>query len=380
VTRPDASAPTRVAVVASTFGVGGAERVTADVLRRLDRTRFHTELFFLHDAGVVGRELFADGFGGSERLAKRRRDRTAVVRLLAHFRSFRPHLVFCLDHHDAMTAGRLAGLATGARAMVVASHATRLVGRRRLFDVTDRLLMEFTRRVIAVSWTHAQHLRDREGVERERIAVIENGVDLAAWPPASQSIRLAARADLGLDEATPVVSMVAGMRPEKAHDVLLTAVARMKRDGRRVRVLLAGDGERRGALEALAVSLGIRADIEFLGVRRDVARLLHASDVVVLPSVVEALPMALLEAMAAGTPVIASAVGSVPELVRSGETGLLIPPADEESLAGAIEYILEDGARADRMRTQARQLVAARYSIDGTAARYRDLFDDVMAA
>jgi glycosyltransferase involved in cell wall biosynthesis len=84
--------------------------------------------------------------------------------------------------------------------------------------------------------------------------------------------------------------------------------------------------------------------------------------------------------MAAGTPVIASAVGSVPELVRSGETGLLIPPADEESLAGAREYILEDGARADRMRTQARQLVAARYSIDGTAARYRDLFDDVMAA
>lgn len=379
-TREGASAPTRVAVVASTFGVGGAERVTADVLRRLHRDRFHTELFFLHDAGVVGRELFAEGFGGSERLAKRRRDRRAVVRLLAHFRSFRPQLVFCMDHHDAMTAGRLAGLASGARAMVVASHATALIGREHLFDVTDRLLMEFTRRVIAVSRTHAQHLRDREGVERERIAVIENGVDLAAWPLVSESSRRAARAALDLDDGLPVVLMVAGLRPEKAHDVLLAAVARMKRDGRRVRVLLAGDGERRGALETLAVSLGIRADVEFLGVRRDVARLLHASDVVVLPSVVEALPMVLLEAMAAGIPVIASAVGSVPELVRSGETGLLIPPADEESLAGAIAYILEDGARADRMRTRARELVAAHYSIDGTADRYRDLFDDVMAA
>lgn len=370
----------RVAVVASTFGVGGAERVTADVLRRLDRDRFDIELYFLHDAGVVGRELFADGFGGSERLAKGRRDRWALIRLLAHFRSFRPHLVFCMDHHDAMTAGRLAGLAAGARAMIVASHATSLVGRRRLFDLSDRLLMEFTRRVIAVSRTHAQHLRDREGVERERIAVIENGVDLAAWPAVSEASRHAARAALGLDAAVPVVLMVAGMRPEKAHDVLLAAVARLRRDQRRVHVLLAGDGERREALEALAVSLGIRADVEFLGVRRDVARLLHASDVVVLPSLVEALPMALLEAMAAGTPVIASAVGSIPEFVRSGETGLLIPPADEESLAEQIGYILSDGARADRMRTQARELVAARYSIDGTAARYQDLFEDVMAA
>jgi glycosyltransferase involved in cell wall biosynthesis len=170
------------------------------------------------------------------------------------------------------------------------------------------------------------------------------------------------------------------MRPEKGHDVLLEAVARVKSEGRAVRVLLAGDGERRAALEALAVSLGIRGEVEFLGVRRDVARLLHASDVVVLPSVVEALPMALLEAMAAGTPVIASAVGSVPELVEDGRTGLLIPPSDIASLAERIGYILDDAAGAARMRDGAREFMAGRYSIDETAARYGDLFEDVMAA
>ncbi len=370
----------RVALVASTFEVGGAERVTADVLRRLDRDRFRTELYFLHDAGAVGRDLFNEGFGGSERLMKQRGDRRAVVRLAARLRAFRPHVVFCLDHHDAMTCGRLAGIVAGARALVVASHATALTGKHRMFNAVDRLLMEFTRRVVAVSRTHAAHLQFHEGVGRERITVIENGIDLSSWPFVSADLRLDARAALRIDENEAVMLMVAGLRPEKAHDVLLSALARLRHQGRRVRVLLAGDGERRRTLEAAAVALGVRADVEFLGVRRDVARLLHASDVVVLPSAHEALPMALLEAMAAGTPVIASAVGSVPELIRDGETGLLIPPADAVSLADRIGYILDDAARASRLRDQAREFVAARYSIDRTAAQYSGLFEDVIAA
>ena len=370
----------RVAVVASTFEVGGAERVTADVLRRLDRTRFHVELFFLHDAGTVGRELFDQGFGGCERLMKRRRDRLALLRLYARLRTLRPHVVLCLDHHDAMTLGRIAGLAVGARALMVASHATALSGKRHLFTLIDRWLMEFTRRVIAVSRTHAEHLRFREGVERERIAVIENGVDVSSWPYVSEELRNHARASLRVTPDEAVVLMVAGLRPEKAHDVLLSALAILHAEGRRVRVLLAGDGERRGAIESAAVALGIRGAIEFLGVRRDVARLLHASDVVVLPSAAEALPMALLEAMAAGTPVVASAVGSVPELVRDGETGLLIVPADAASLADRIRVILDDSERASRLRIQAREWVVGRYSIEATAARYQELFDEAMAA
>ncbi|HEU4928253.1 MAG TPA: glycosyltransferase family 4 protein [Candidatus Krumholzibacteria bacterium] len=375
-----AGSPARIAVVASTFGVGGAERVTADVVRRLDRSRFEARMFFLHDAGVVGRELFREGFAGCERIMKRRGDRLGALRLVSHLRSFRPHVVFCLDHHDAMTMGRLAGLISGANALVVASHATSLVGKRRLFDPLDRLLMEFTRRVVAVSRSHAEVLRRREGVERERIAVIENGVDLAAWPFVSERLRAESRAALELGPDDQVVLMVAGLRPEKAHEVLLAATARLQDRGRRVRVLLAGDGERRAAIEAAAVALGVRANVEFLGTRRDIARLLHASDAVVLPSSAEALPLALLEAMAAGTPVIASAVGSIPEVVRDGDTGLLIQPGDDVSLADRIGVILDDEARAAGLRVRARACVAQRYSIDETASRYQALFEEVMAA
>lgn len=376
----------RIALVASTFGVGGAERVTAGVLDRLPRDRFETCLYFLQSAGPVGRALFDRGFEGVERLCKRPRDSRAVGRLTRCLRAQRPHVVLCMDHHDAMLAGRVAGILSGARASVVASHSTGLVGPdgsvRRSFRRSDRVMMEFTTRVVAVSASHAHYLRSSEGIDRRRIAVIENGIDLSEWPPVDAQARARARAALGIDPGEAVVAMVAALRPEKAHEALLDAVAVLRDRGRKVRALLAGDGQRRVPLETIAASLGIADRVSFLGVRDDVARLLHASDVVVLPSraVVETLPLAVLEAMAAGIPVIASAVGSVPEVVVDGETGWLIPPADGLELARRIEHVLDEPAGAARVAARAREHVVARYSIERTAAQYTNLFEEVSAA
>lgn len=376
----------RIAVVASTFGVGGAEVVTANVLRRLPRDRFEIRLHFLHHAGEIGRDLFAAGFDGAQRLCKARRDPLALARLVGRFRSFRPEVVFCLDHHDAMLLGRLAGILSSARASVVASHSTGLVGRdgraRPSFRAGDRALMEFTTRIVAVSATHARYLCSRAGVSYSHIAVIENGIDLSEWPAVSPPRRRAAREELGIAGDEAVVTMVAAMRPEKAHEAMLSALARLDRAGVRLRVLLAGDGERREALEKEAEALGVRGRVDFLGVRRDVARLLHASDVVVLPSrsVVETLPLAVLEAMAVGVPVIASRVGSVPDVVIDRVTGLLISPADPVELAAAIAYTLSEREPARQRCARARERVVERHAIERTAARYGALFEEVSAA
>ncbi len=371
----------RVALVASTLGIGGAERVTADVIRRLPRDRFETRLFFLRDAGDAGRRLFEEGFAGIERI---RNGATAasLYRMVRLFRSYRPDVVYCLDHHDAMTLGRLAGIASGARGMVVASHATGLVGRRTVFGVGDRVLMDFTARVVAVSETHARYLRTREGLSVTTVAVIENGIDVDRWPPVTAASRAEARTALDLAESDRVVAMIAAMRPEKAHEALLYATGALREAGLPVTVLLAGDGERRAALERLAGSLGVARDVRFLGVRDDVARLLHASDVVVLPSrnVVETLPLAVIEAMAVGVPVVASAVGSIPELVGDGETGLLMPPGDGVALAERLEYIFNNPARAAEMASRAQNRVRDRYRIEATAQRYGDLFEELVAA
>jgi len=171
------------------------------------------------------------------------------------------------------------------------------------------------------------------------------------------------------------------MRPEKAHEVLLDAVAMMAAAGQPVRVLFAGDGPRRDALRQRAQALGIMGHVDFLGVVHDVAQLLHASDVVVLPSydVVETLPLSLLEAMACGIPVIASRVGSVPEVVADGETGLLVEPGSAAELAAAINATLEDPAAALRRAEFARRRIETYYSVDRTVSGYRRLFDDMIA-
>lgn len=376
----------RIAVVASTFGVGGAEIVTGNVLRRLPRDRHDVRIYFLHQAGVIGRDLFAEGFEGVEYLCRCRRDPAGAIRLAQCLRSFRPGLVWSLDHKDAMWLGRVAAMAARVPAAVIASHSTGLIdGRGRMqpsFGRRERVLMEFVSRLVAVSETHAGYLCDVTGISRSRVAVIENGIDLSQWPQAGARERANARAALGIDPAEQVVVMVAAMRPEKAHDALLRAIAALKHGGRRVRALLAGDGPLRDALVRDAEALGIRDQLDFLGLRRDVARLLHASDLKVLPSraAVETLPLSVLEAMACGIPVIASRVGSLPEIVIEGETGRMIGPGDADALAKAIVASLDEDGATRRMALAARRRVEAQYSIERTTERYQRLFDEVMIA
>jgi glycosyltransferase involved in cell wall biosynthesis len=375
----------RIALVASTFGVGGAEIVTGNVLRRLPRDRYEVRLYFLHEAGTIGRDLLAGEFEGVEHLCAHRRDVRGAFALARRLGEFRPGLVWCLDHVDAMWLGRFAALRARVPAMVIASHSTGLVGAngrvRPSFGWRERVLLEFVTRIIAVSRTHARYLASVTGLAPARIAVIENGIDIARWPAVTEETRRQARNILGIGADEQVVTMVAALRPEKAHEVLFDSIAALAGKGRRVRVLLAGDGPRREALGQRVQALGIGSQVEFLGNRRDVAQLLHASDVVVLPShdVVETLPLSLLEAMACGVPVVASRVGSVAEIVVDGETGLLVAPGQAAELGVAIGATLDDRAGARRRAELARKRVETYYSLDRTTSGYRRLFDDMMA-
>lgn len=367
----------RIAFVASTFVIGGAERVTAEVITRLARDRFEPNLYFLRDAGPVGRELMEQGIRSMQWLERGGGVR-ALGRLGRHFARRRPDVVFCLDHRNAMWWGRWAGILCRARGIAVASHATGLVGRRGAFGPEARLLMPFTDRVVALSETHASYLAAREGVPRGQIAVIENGIDLDRYARRN-GIGHEVRAELGIPETSGVVVMVAALRPEKAHEALLGAAAALH--GRPVEFVIAGDGPRRAELESLAATLGVSDRVRFLGARGDVARLLQAADVAVLPSrdVVETLPLAVLEAMATGVPVVASRVGSLPEVIRDRETGILIPPADPLALSAGIEYILDNRAAAAAMARGATETVRQRYSAERMVAQYADMFSQLAA-
>lgn len=366
-----------VSFVASTFTVGGSERLLSQVIKRLPRDRFRVSLHFLREAGPVGRELYSAGIEGAERLQRHRYDPSAAIRLWRHLRPNPPDVLFLLDHHNAMLWGRIAGLLARVPRTVVASHATGLFGGKRNFRTTDRWLMEFTDRVVALSRAHAGYLVRTEGIPPGKITLIENGIPLEEFGGDGEEPQEALREELGFGAGDRVVIMVAALRPEKAHEVFLQA-ARFLVDSRRdLKFLVVGDGPRRAELESLSSCLGLDGAVRFLGNRRDVARLLHLADVLTLPShpAVETLPLAVLEAMAAGTPVVASRVGSVPELIDNGRTGLLIDHGDPPALADAISYVVDHPGRAREMAAEAKNLVADRYSAETMVAKYATLFE-----
>jgi glycosyltransferase involved in cell wall biosynthesis len=369
-----------VSFVASTFTVGGSERVLSHLVTRLPGDRFRVRLYFLKNAGVLGQSLFRNGITGTEDLQGHRYDPRAAIRLARLFRSDRPDILFLLDHHNAMLWGRLAGILAGVSRQVVASHATGLFGGKRNFRFADRWLMEFTDRIVALSRPHARYLETVEGLDPGRITIIENGIPVDEFADPDERAQTALRIELDIKPGENVVTILAALRPEKAHEVFLEAARLLVISGCFPKFLIVGDGQRRGELETLSANMGLGRYVRFLGNRRDVAQLLHLSDVLTLPShpAVETLPLSVMEAMAAGVPVVATRVGSLPELVKDGSTGLLIEPGDPDALAKAVRSLLDHSDRARAMAGAAKKAVHDHYSVDSMVERYVALFESLV--
>lgn len=264
-----------------------------------------------------------------------------------------------LHAHDykALALALVAGAV--ARSPVVATfhgdtgHLARVV-------VYERLARRAARFAVAVAATSGPLAAAiRAAAPRTPVHVIPNGIAVGPLPTPEQ--RTAAREALGLPPEVLVVAFVGRLSPEKAPEVLLRAV-----QGTSIQVLVAGEGPLRPALEAEADPTQVR----FVGFLPDVGPVLAAADVLALPSRTEGLPMAALEAMAAGVPVVASAVGSLPEVLGDG-AGVLVPAGDAGALRVALESLSTPEARGPLAST-ARQRVESRYGAAAMARSYRD--------
>ncbi|MGX6449952.1 glycosyltransferase, partial [Patulibacter sp. S7RM1-6] len=253
--------------------------------------------------------------------------RADLRRVCAHLRRVRPDVLHThLDYADVL--GGLSALRLGIPTVSTVHRAEILPGatRHAVAAVSSTVRRVAADRVIAVAEADRRHYL-RTTLERpRRVVTIRNAVGR----PAADVPAAAVRAELGIPADAFAIAMVSVMRPEKGHDVAVEAFARLRRRVPHAHLVVIGDGEQRPLVERAAAELG-DGSIHVLGERMDVMRLLGAADVLIQPSRVEALPMALIEAMAAGLPVVATAVGGVPELV-DGEVGALLGPeprADE---------------------------------------------------
>ena len=239
-----------------------------------------------------------------------------------------------------------------------------------------RLARHWASDYVAVSSQVQRALTRCLGLSDEDVTVICNGVDVDRYRQSGD--RDGMREQLGLDHCAILLTTIATLKAQKGHRYLIEAANVVVRREPKVHFLLAGDGELRLELEAQAKTCGLSDNVHFLGNRRDVVEILNASDIFVLPSLWEGLSMALLEAMAAAKPIVATNVSGTDEVMVDGETGLLVPPGDSGLLARAIDELISDPNRARAMGKAAQQRVKQRFSTETQASQYLALYDRLL--
>ncbi len=373
----DAGGP-RVAFVVHVMQVAGAEVLVSETIRRLG-PRLTPVIFCLDAIGTLGERLRADGIDVVNFERKPGLDLSVAGRMAAEIRRRGVEVVHAHQYTPFFYAA-LARLRSRPAPRVIFTehgrHFPDIVPARR--RVLNRLIFDrLADRINAVCAFSADALSRNDGFRRDRIDVIENGIDLPRYRAPAD--RAALRTRLGLDPARRYVTIVARFHPVKDHRMLLEAFQRVVAGRPDVDLLLVGDGPLRGDLTAQAAALGIAGRVHFMGVRDDVPELLAASDIFALTSVSEAASLTLLEAMASRLPVVVTAVGGNPELVRAGIDGLLVPRGDAAATAEAIGALLDDAPRAAAMGQSGAARVAEVFRLERTIERYYGLYAELSA-
>lgn len=373
----------KVLFVIGTLDVGGTEVQLVKLARGLDPQRFEVVVYCLSGLGPLAEELVAHGirvetvgFRGFRGGVASLRDVPQVFVTLARFwrwmRSEAPDIVHCMLFQAYVIGGVVARLA---RVPVL------IAGRRSLSNfktgrphywLAERVVNMFTDLLIANSEAVRQDVLKRERQPPQKVIVIPNGLEIERY---RHLFTAGLRDELGIASSTLVVVVVANFIHYKGHVYFLEAWANVLRGRPDSVALLVGEGPRRKAMEELAKRLGISGAVRFLGTRHDVPAVLAVSDVLVHPSLEEGFSNAIIEAMAAGKPVVATRVGGNPEAVDDGVTGLLVPPREPAALAAAVGRLLDDPDERRILGARAQGRAAERFALHRIVDEYQRLYE-----
>lgn len=346
----------RVAQVIPDLGYGGAEREVARVSALLARAGIESDVLCLYEEGHLAGQVRDSS--ASVIALDLDRDSSILSRFFLLSRALKIRR-YDIVHVHLITWGVLAARMAGVRGVFLTEHGLSLY-KTWTAILFDRFVSRFCDRMIVVARAVLEARQRKWKIPAARMAYIPNSVDPARFD--FEAPREALRVECGVPTDGPLVLCVGSLLPVKGHAYLIQAAARVIALFPDVTFALAGGGGLEDDLVRQAQKEGVSDRFLFLGYRDDVEKLLKAADVFVLPSMREGTSIAILEAMAAGTPVVATDVGGNPELIMDHETGLLVPPRSPEALADAIGTLIRDSALRERVASNARQKVEREFS------------------
>lgn len=376
-----AAAPVRVLIACDHIDFDGAlhggGRQLIELTRALDRARVEPTVCVLRKASKLGAELVSEGlpfdFFGDRRFSP-----VSLFRLLRVIRARRIEVVHLTDF-GASTFGRIAGLLAGVPSIVqIISHHSEHTHRRypRYVELAYRALAPATARALAISESVRGFAIDRMGFAPHQTEVLYYPLPRHSFSAPSAADSSALRARHGIAPGDPVVGAVSRFFPVKGMRFLIAAFAEVCRVQPRARLLLLGRGPEEEALRAQCRALGIADRVVFAGFQRAVEPYVAMFDVSVVPSLEEGFGLVAVESMALGVPVVASGVDGLKEIIRDGESGLLVEPANPQAIAAAVLRLLSDASLRQRISAAGR-VQAQRFSVERYAGRLTALYEEL---
>ncbi len=364
--------PRTILYLSTSSGPGGAERVISNLASSLDKDRYRAILCLFRPGWIQER-------------SESRGVRTYIIpthgmtdwRWALQFRRLlRQEQVDLIHAHefDANVQGTCVGAMMGLP-LVATVHGKNYFWER----FRRRLAYRWVSRratMVAVSENLKQFIVEQVGVSADRIKVLYNGVD--ALPHCERTEVEKCKKELGLPETDQIVGVVGNLYPVKGHQYLIDGIPTVLKKCPNTSFVFAGRGQLETELKEQAHRLGLDQRVHFLGLRQDIPRILSLLDVFVLPSLSEGLSMAILEAMIAGKPVLATQVGGNPELVLDGQTGFLVPPRDSQALASRLVTLLTNRPQAVQFAEQGKYRAEGQFSLQTMVRTHQTLYEECL--
>jgi glycosyltransferase involved in cell wall biosynthesis len=353
---------------------GGAEEHMLCLLRGLDRARFHPQLICPKELLIL---LRADLPADVEVLPLSLQSHRQLGRVKTLYDFLRRHRVQVLHSHGfrpsliASPIGRGAGVPVNVETPHVREYWRK--GWKASFAI-DRFASRFVDQYIAVSQANCNYLIEEKGLTEAKVTLIRNGCDIRRFDPSHVS-PVGCKGRLGIKEGAPVLLVVGRLEPQKGHSVLLQAMALLEAEFPGLSLVALGEGSLRPELEAQVSELGLRDYVRMPGHVPDIRNWMAAADICVLPSFAEGLPLFAIECLAAGRPMVASAVDGTPEIVVDGRTGLTVPPGNVVELAQAIARLLRDRQFAAELGSAGAKWVRRWFTLDRQIRETEELYE-----
>lgn len=365
--------PIRLMQITHDLAIGGLQQVVVNLCRSIDRDRFHITVLCLRALGPLAEEVEKLGIKVLLLPQKKGTDYLAFLKI-AKILSKEKIQVLHTHNTQPLIDGTLAALFSRGRKRIIHTDHAREFPDKRRYMFAEWCMSHFVCKMVGVSEQTTKNLRKYEKISSQKLTTIENGIDGSRFQ--IDVDKQSKRKELGIRLAGPIIGVISRIERVKGTSYLLKVMPEVVAEFPELTLLIVGDGSEKVNLEKEAQQLGISKHVIFTGSRSDIPEIFQVLELYLLPSLSEGLPMGVLEAMAAGCPVIASRVGGIPSATNNGELALLVEPGDLKDLLRAIRILLHNPVEAQERASKMKKAFEDKFSAALMSAKYTLLYGD----